>query len=152
VLSVLAALVEGADRLARLPLPPDAPPAFLTDALRHGPGAVLRPGVFDNRSVHFATDFPSSPFLKDHGVVGVLTVCERERPVGWDLVPVLREWRKDGLPLRRKNLDDDAPPAEWLPRGPSLLGYWWRRLLAFLGFHPAPGGGFGDFVPAPSAG
>jgi hypothetical protein len=152
VLSILAALVEGAERLARLSLPPDAPPAFLTDALRHGPVAFLQPGAFDNRSIHFGTDVPSSPFLKDRGVVGVLTVCERERPVGWDLVPVLREWHKDGLPLGRKNLDDNAPPAVWLPREPSLLGYWWRRLLAFFGFHPAPGGGFGGFVPVGSAG
>ena len=64
---IMAALWHGASRLQMLALPPEAPPAFLLDANRRG---VEEPfaGCFDNRSVSFITDFPSSNFLLAHQI------------------------------------------------------------------------------------
>ena len=65
--AILAALVRGAERLRMLALAVDAPPAFLVDADRQTPRIPFRPGVFDNRSVLFPTDFPSATFLASQG-------------------------------------------------------------------------------------
>jgi hypothetical protein len=145
---ILAALVEGAERLRALALPADAPPAFLVDAGRQPAGVSPGAGWFDNRSVHFTTDFPSAAVLTARGVGRVLLVCERPRSVGWDLADVLDGWQKGGIALFRKDLGDDRPPAPWAARGPGWLGRLWRRLLVYLSFHPNPHGGFGDVVRA----
>src|SRR5262249_25845086 len=56
---VLAGMVEGGPRLQALPLPLDAPPAFLVDADRNRPHRSIQAEMFDNRSTLFETDFPS---------------------------------------------------------------------------------------------
>jgi hypothetical protein len=148
--AILFALAEGTQRLAALTLPDDAPPAFLVDARRHSRAQLLAVGVFDNRSVVFRTDFPSAAILRDHGVTAVLLICESARRIAWDLVHVLSRWQKEGIALMRRNLDDDRPPAPWTVRGPGWFGYLWSRLSTIFGLHPAPSGGFGDFIHAAS--
>src|SRR5260370_21089650 len=49
VLPILSALRKGAEQLAQLNLPSDAPPAFLLDANRRGDGRKIQPDEFDNR-------------------------------------------------------------------------------------------------------
>jgi hypothetical protein len=145
---ILAALVEGADRLRALALPADAPPAFLVDAARQPAWVAPGPGWFDNRSVHFRTDFPSADILKARGVGRALFVCEQPRAVGWDLTDVLAGWQKGGIALFRRNVGDVEPPAPWAARGPGWLGWLWRRLMVALSFRPHPLGGFGGVVTA----
>ena len=73
VLPIIGALRKGAERLAGLQIPLDAPPAFLLDDNRQGNGQML-PDEFDNRSVCFTTDFPSVTFLLAHGIQRALLV------------------------------------------------------------------------------
>src|ERR1043166_8208987 len=55
VLPIITVLRQSAQELARISMPPDAPPAFLLDANRHGGGSPILPDQFDNRSVCFTT-------------------------------------------------------------------------------------------------
>src|SRR4051812_19923908 len=73
VLPILSALRAGAEQLARLNLPDDAPPAFLLDANRHGTRKMMS-DEFDNRSVSFTTDFPSATFLTAKGIQQIILV------------------------------------------------------------------------------
>ena len=150
--AVLAALVGEATRLRSLALPPDAPPAFLVNADRQTPRIPFRPGVFDNRSVVFPTDFPSAGFLATQGIVGAVLVRERERPLSWDLTRVLRDWRRTGVGLSAWRLDEPGTPAPLtLPRL-GFLGEWAKRLWALFSLRPNPLGGYGGLVSESSGG
>jgi hypothetical protein len=150
--SILAALMRGAERLRALALPADAPPAFLVDSDRQAPRIPFRPGVFDNRSVLFPTDFPSAAFLTSHGIQGAVLLRPREQPVAWDLARALRPWRSAGLPLREWCLDQPGTPAPLaLPRL-WFLTEWGKRLWALLSLRPNPMGGYGGLVTEASGG
>ncbi|HVS38217.1 MAG TPA: hypothetical protein VMS17_21840 [Gemmataceae bacterium] len=150
--AVLAELVRGAERLRTMALAVDAPPAFLVDADRQTPRVPCTPGVFDNRSVVFPTDFPSAAFLTAQGITGAVLVRERDWPVPWDLARLLRDWRHGGLELAAWRLEHPAPPTPLrLPRL-WFLTEWGKRLWAFLSLRRNPLGGYGGLVTESSGG
>jgi hypothetical protein len=150
--SILAALVQGAEGLQSLDLPADAPPVFLLDALRKSPRRSVDAGLFDNRSVVFVTDFPSANALATRGVREAIVVVKAGLGFQDDLDHVLKTWSRDGLSLSLKRLDRDAGPQPLeLPR-PSVFFGLWLQIATWFGLRRNPKGGFGAFVPFPSAG
>jgi hypothetical protein len=150
--AILAALASGAERLRGLPLPADAPPAFLVDADRQMPRISFAPGVFDNRSVVFPTDFPSAGFLLSKGITGAVLLRQWDRRVAWDLARVLRDWRRAGVALRAWHLELPAAPTPLeLPRT-WFLADWWNRLWASVSLQPNPMGGYGGLLTESSGG
>ncbi|HEX4997548.1 MAG TPA: hypothetical protein VFY29_04955 [Terriglobia bacterium] len=71
-------LVQGAQLPVLKKLATEAPPAFLLDSRRRGPGAPCQPGDFDNRSVSLPTDFPSANFMLANGIRDVIVIQQRE--------------------------------------------------------------------------
>jgi hypothetical protein len=148
----LAGLVEGGPRLQALPLPLDAPPAFLVDAYRNRPTRPPDPELFDNASTLFETDFPSADFLRAVGIKGVLWLCEREGFPENDLGYVMRGWQRGGLNLGMKRLADPGGLRPLAMGGLWLLYRFLHRLWASVSLRPCPMGGYGDFIPGPSGG
>lgn len=74
-------------------MPENAPPAFLLDANRRR--GSPRVGSFDNRSVCFATDFPSGAALAAAGIRRVIVV--HDGYLAHDLVALISEWSKTGV-------------------------------------------------------
>jgi hypothetical protein len=150
---ILAALVRGAERLRATPPPADAPPAFLTDSDRQTPRRDLAPGAFDNRSVVFATDFPSAALMATHGITRAVVVREGPGPIGDDLTHALQLWQQGGVSLTRKWLSEPGPPA---PLTLPKARWWaalWRRVRGLLpGSGRNASGEFGVFLPHPSGG
>ena len=152
VLPIMAALRNGAADLACLKLPTDAPPAFLLDSNRAGRGRRMQPGEFDNRSVSFTTDFPSTTFLVSQGIRrGILIQKDRSDPQP-DLAHTLRRWQEAGLSLERKRLDLPGPPEPLTVSRPRWYRAMFQRALAAVGLRRAPDGGFGSWVPVSSSG
>ena len=150
--SILASLVSGAERLRSLAVPANAPPAFLLDVLRKSPLQPIRAGLFDNRSVVFATDFPSAHTLMDRGILEAIVVVKEGQSLQDDLDHVLRTWVRDGLSLRLKRLNQAGQPTPLeLPR-PSVIFGLWIRLASKFGLRRNPQGGYGEFVPEASGG
>jgi hypothetical protein len=152
VLPILTALRWGAEQLAPLNLPFDAPPVFLLDANRGGDGHKMEPDEFDNRSISFTTDFPSANFLVSRGIQRVMLVQkDRLEPLS-DLAHSLRRWQDGGLTLERLQLDNPARPEPFEVARPAWYSTMFQRALASLGLRRAAGGGFGAWVPESSAG
>jgi hypothetical protein len=150
--SIMAALVQGAERLRSLALPPEARPAFLLDALRNRPCRPYGRGMFDNRSVVFVTDFPSAHTLKAQGIVEATVILREAGRMQRDLEHVLRTWGRDGAFLSLKRLDRAEPiQVLELPRRSTLLGLS-IRLASWFGLRRNPEGDFGDYVPEVSGG
>lgn len=152
VLPIVGALRLGADSLASLSIPPQAPPVFLLDANRSGNGENIDPGQFDNRSICFTTDFPSATFLISHGISRILLVQRNRIEPQRDLTHILRRWQEDGLIL--EGLRIEAPSEReplYVPR-PTWYGAMFQRAIAAFGFRRASAGGFGDWMPESSAG
>jgi hypothetical protein len=146
---ILAAIIQGAEELQRVALGPSAPPAFLLDAERRLARTDLGPGVFDNRSVCFTTDFPSADFLLQHGITSVVVVHDNAK-FAHDLLEILALWQQRGIQILRKSrLGTDLPVAAVVKR-PSFLSTMWFRLGVALGLRRAELGGFGGIVPASS--
>lgn len=149
--AIIAALIVGAERLAQMPLPADAPPAFLLDShrLTHARPA---PGGYDNRWVVFPQDFPSAELLRARGVEDVVVIQISNRAPQDDLRDVLVRYQRGGLHLRMMRRDVPTPPVEIdLPR---FRPWRWLRALAILGLglRRNSAGGFGSVVPMPSSG
>jgi hypothetical protein len=126
-----------------------APPAFLLDSDRRIAKTDIVPGVFDNRSVCFTTDFPSAAFLIEHGINKVVIV-QGTTKFAPDLTPVLITWQRGGIKIFRKLYEDLESPAAVLVQKPSFLSWIWFRLTVALGFHRGELGVFGEIVPASS--
>ena len=146
---ILGALVRESTTLAKLELPLTAPPAFLLDSDRRMAKTDIVPGVFDNRSVCFITDFPSSAFLLEHGINNIVVVQETTK-FAPDLLPVLNGWQQAGIKMFRKLYQNLESPAAVLVQKPSFLSWIWLRLTVALGFHRGELGAFGQIVPASS--
>ena len=144
---LLPALVQGADRLKSIDLPADAAPAFLLDANRLAGGERILPGWFDNRWVVFATDLPSARFLIQHQITAV-ELIHRGAP-GEDVLDVLRDWNRAGIPLWHTDLDHPGPPRPLALRAAWFLGLsrFARRLWALFSLRRNPRGGYGGIVP-----
>jgi hypothetical protein len=150
VLAILSALRKGAEQLAQLAIPPNAPPAFLLDANRRGTRKML-PEEFDNRSVSFTTDFPSATFLAAQGIRKIILVQKAALEPQEDLAHSLRRWQDAGFSLERKRLDAaEAPQPFEIPK-PFWYRAMFQRALASLGLRRARGGGFGAWVPESGA-
>jgi len=149
---ILAALWYGRVTLSQLTLPAEAPPAFLLDWDRDGGNRLSRPGVFDNRSVSFTTDFPSANFLQSHGVRRAIVVQPREAQPRTDLAHTLRRWQEAGITIELKRLDEPGGPVPCEVQKPSWFGWAWQRVLMASGFQRAKVGGFGAWVPEASSG
>jgi hypothetical protein len=152
VAPIVAALWHGTPLLLRTRMNPESPPAFLLDANRRGEGSLATPGRFDNRSISFTTDFPSATFLAAHGIrraVLVQSTGDHPQP---DLAHTLRRWQDGGIVIELKQLDASGPPIPIEVRKPSGFGFLWNRALRMLGLRRHRLGGFGGFVPEPSAG
>ena len=147
---ILAALVGEASALQQISLLPDAPPVFLLDAARRVARTELRPGVFDNRSVCFITDFPSAQFLLNHGIRSVIVVQETSE-FARDLVETLLSWQNGGIQILRKKRGDTEMPVAVVVKLPSFLNSAWFRLTTALGLRKGELGGYGGIVP-PSSG
>jgi len=152
VLPILSALREGAEQLARLNLPSDAPPAFLLDANRGGDRRTMKPDAFDNRSISFTTDFPSAIFLASHGIRRVMLVQKGRFEPASDLAHSLLRWQDAGFMIERKRIDSPEPPERFEVARPLWYGAMFQRALASLGLHRADKEGFGAWVPGSTAG
>ena len=163
---VLEALRAGAERVGVARLPDDAPPAFLLDARRRtADSRVLQPGAFDNRSVSLPTDFPSANLLLASGIRRVIVVQLDEGQPQADLSHTLRRWQDAGmevlvlatgvaLPGESGGTSGGtaASPRPITVNKPRWYRHLWHGMLARLGLRPNPLGGFGGFLPVPSAG
>ena len=69
-----------------------------------------------------------------------------------DLAHTLRRWQDGGIVIELKALDASGPPVPIEVRKPFGFGFLWHRALRMLGLRRHRLGGFGGFVPEPSAG
>jgi hypothetical protein len=137
------------DRTLTLPSP-HAAPAFLLDSRRRGSGATPRPGDFDNRSISLPTDFPSANFMLANGIREALVIQEQEGPPQQDLAHTLRRWQDAGI--RIETATPGATPQPVVVGRPPRFRHMWYGLLARMGLRQNPLGGYGGFLPVPSAG
>ncbi len=147
--ALLAVLAAAAPGLTGNPPPPHAPPVFVLDAHRQAPGQQIVEEMFDNRSVVFASDFPSAAMLKAQGISRVLVVRDATVPVGRDLAHALAPWQKAGMEISLMAADGSPMTQPW-PRTGWLaeLGF---RLTSWVMPRNSQGG-FGAFVPESSGG
>lgn len=139
----------GALSLSGIPLPDDAPPAFLLDALRlKGPAT---PGTFDNRWTVLPQDFPSGTFLASRGIREALLLT-RDDGVDRDLAHVLLRWQQAGIQLRRGHPQRDATPQSLTVTPPSSFRRAWYRVIALFGLRRGNVGGFGALISEPGTG
>jgi hypothetical protein len=150
--AIVDALRSAAPHLRTLNLSDESPPAFLLDANRRGEGQAASPGRFDNRSVSFTTDFPSATFLRAHNLQRVVLVQSGRDTPQPDLAHTLRRWQEGGLQVALKRLDYPGTPIPIEIQKPSAFGLLCQRALAALGLRRHGLGGFGGFIPTPSAG
>jgi hypothetical protein len=148
---VMDALVRGASPLDS-PRPTSAPPAFLLDSRRRGAGVSLVPGMFDNRSISLPTDFPSANFLLSQGLRRVVLIQQGAGSPQTDLCHTLRRWQQAGIEILSASADDPTGPVPVTIGRPKWFRHIWYGLLAGWGLHRNPLGGYGGFIPLPSAG
>ncbi len=153
VRSILHALSTAAVPLSAINLDDAAPPAFLLDADRRFGRRGGRPRDFDNRSISFPTDFPSSNLLVARGINHVILVQSTAAPPQEDLAHALRRWQEAKMQLFQVALDAPTPRPQPLEvRRPRQFQVMWHNLVAAMGFRRSPLGGFGGLLPDPSAG
>lgn len=148
--AILAALVAGADRLAGKAPAAKPVPVFLLDSHRISPLRPVQREMFDNRSVVFASDFPSAALLRQHGIHRALIVHDAALPLGSDLRHALTYWRKHGLAISAIASDAQPLDIDW-----PATGFWGtlqQRMFALFTLRRNPLGGYGGFVPEASGG
>lgn len=152
VVPIIGALRSAAPLLASLPVAPDASPTFILDANRAGGGRIMEPEEFDNRSISFATDFPSANFLLAHHIRRALLVQHSVLRPQQDLAHTLRRWQDSGIAISRLRLDPLSSPEEFEVPTPPWFSVMFQRAIAAMGFRRARSGGFGNWVPDTPAG
>jgi hypothetical protein len=145
------ALGLGANRLATLPLSPDARPAFLLDS-RRGGWSAPDPGRYDNRWVVLPQDFPSATFLRSRGTRDVVLIQQETLIPAADLTHVLLRWREGGLRLRGLNLATGKLEDDLDVHQPSGFRRAWYAAIALFGLRRSDVGGFGSTVPQQTSG
>lgn len=148
---LLRALCQGAAGLREAKVAPDAPPAFLIDSKRMSGGATAVEGAFDNRWMVFPQDFPSSHFLREHGIRRVVYVHDRFLPRPQDdLAHILLRWQEGGIVIESKSarFGDASVPIK--VNRPFRFRAVWYRALAALGLRRNDAGGFGGYPLNPS--
>ncbi len=146
---ILAALCEQAVALGLCNLAGDAPPAFLLDANRRKAFNQVSPGVFDNRSVCFTTDFPSAGTLSNNGIKRVILVRESNK-IEPDLLEVLLGWQQSGIDILAARISDSEPPTPIALRKPSIFQRLWYKMLVSFGTRRGELGAFGGIIPSSS--
>jgi hypothetical protein len=68
------------------------------------------------------------------------------------LAHTLRRWQEAGIAIEMKAEDHVGPPQPCVVDQPSHFRSLWHRLLAVAGLRRNPLGGFGGWLPEPSAG
>jgi hypothetical protein len=149
VVPILTALYRQTAALKEIHLAADAPPVFLLDAGRRMARKDPEPGVFDNRSVCFTTDFPSAEFLSSRQITQAM-ILQRGSNVAGDLLLVLLEWQRAGIQLLRKDPVEAAPPKPVVVEPPSFLRRLWYRISVALTLRRGELGGFGGIVKSAS--
>jgi hypothetical protein len=148
--SITRLLVRGAENASLNALSQQAPPAFLLDSRRRGIDVTCGPGDFDNRSISLPTDFPSANVLLAARIRDVIVIQELGGAPQQDLAHTLRRWQEAGI-----NILTSAPggaPQLVVVSKPPRFRHMWYEFLARLGLRKNPIGGFGGFLPLPSAG
>lgn len=148
--SILATLVAGTSRLAEAGAVAQRAPVFLLDSHRGAPTRPIQPEMFDNRSVVFASDFPSAAMLRSHGIRRTLIVHDSALPIGRDLLYALSHWRKDGIEISAGS--ETGAPMELAWPADNFWGGVRQRMFALFSLKRNSGGGFGGFVPEASGG
>ncbi|HYD02430.1 MAG TPA: hypothetical protein VEB22_14480 [Phycisphaerales bacterium] len=146
-------LYTGAFHLARIRIPPEAPPAFILDADRLGVGGAAhtpRPGDYDNRWILFPQDVPSARLLRAHGIESIAVVTAEARAPRHDLLHTLRAWHAGGLTVRSLPLNGSTLELSLRASIFQRIGEWFK--LRASGLHRNSAGGFGGTVPTPSQG
>ncbi|MDI3283905.1 hypothetical protein [Polyangium sp. 15x6] len=145
----MQSLVDAASSLAGLAK--DAPPVFLLDQRRMGKGIPLEPGKYDNRSLVFASDFPSVKTLARAGIRRVALVQrEADRPAP-DLAPILFSWQEQGIEILHVRTDVNGPAEVLRVARPGLfesVSQWFGR----MGLRRRNDGTFGGLIPERSSG
>ncbi|HEY1801774.1 MAG TPA: hypothetical protein VGG46_12645 [Terriglobales bacterium] len=144
---ILAALYEASSALEQIKISDNAPPAFLLDADRGIARADEVPGVFDNRSVCFITDFPSAELLFENGIRSAIVV-QRETEVARDLSRVLLSWQEIGIQLFRREPYEKAASTPIKVAKPSFLRSLLDRLQIIFGLRRGELGAFGGVLRA----
>jgi hypothetical protein len=152
ITGVMYSLAAATPVLSSLSLPSAAPAAFLLDANRRGGMGKPRPGMFDNRSVSFTTDFPSATYLSVQGISKVYLVQETGAAPQPDLAHTLLKWQENGIQIFAKTLMNPEVLEPLRIARPSHFGRIWYRVLLALGLQSDRLGGFGGIVPDPSSG
>jgi hypothetical protein len=147
---IVQMLAQGAAQLKVAKLAPGAPPAFLLDSRRRGAGVEPRPGDFDNRSISLPTDFPSANFMLAQGIRTVNVIQEFAGTPQQDLCHTLRRWQDGGIQILT-GAPDSHPQMQTIERPPRFRHLWYG-LMARMGLRRNPLGGYGGFLPIPSAG
>jgi len=143
--SIVAALRDATPALQALRISPSAPPAFLLDARRGAPGWAPRFDTFDNRSISFPSDFPSTEKLREYGITRILLIQERAAPQH-DLMHTLRLWQDDGLTIELLNPGESARPQPCPIRHVTKLGLWWMKFVSLFTLHRARRDVFGRMI------
>jgi len=149
VMEIALAVQEGAPRLTGLYPPMDAPPVFLLDSNRRVGTPPFQPGMFDNRSVSFPSDFPSANFLLAQGINQILLIQDQAGQPQADLSHTLRRWQEAGITFVGRSIgpqDDFDPMTIDRPSGFRRL---WHNVMVAAGLRRNPLGGFGGIVPTP---
>jgi hypothetical protein len=147
VRGTMEALRRGTETIGKLTFDADAPPVFLLDAHRRYGADELPNESFDNRSVSFPTDFPSSNRLLSRGIRRALVIQQRAGDVEPDLAHTLRRWQEAGIVISRKALDSAAAAELIDVAEPSWFRSAWHHLMERAGLRRNVLGGFGGRIP-----
>lgn len=151
VLSTVAMMMRAAKLIEQHQPGPDAPPAFVVDALRFGRMSQIETGVFDNRSALFRSDFPSARKLREAGIERLLVIRDEDPALEADLANVLNGWIDDGLEIAFRTPEGESlTPA--LRHRWSRIHAWWIRVCVALFFHRKESGDFGEIIRRTSGG
>jgi hypothetical protein len=152
VAPITEALWAGMERLTRLGLGLDAPPAFLLDSRRSGGMRDPVAGAYDNRWMALPQDFPSGALLASRGIKGAILIQRDGLTIPSDLAHVLRRWQDHGLQIRVVDLATGQTASNVVVPEPSRFRLAWYTAIALLGFRRSRVGGFGSSIPDETTG
>lgn len=89
------ALLYGANEIAKIMIPSNAPPAFLLDSNRSYKRKTSEP-IFDNGWDLYGQDLPSAHFFLEHGITQIIV---RSRSIQKDLSVILYNFAKKGIKI-----------------------------------------------------
>jgi hypothetical protein len=150
VVPIITLLCEGVKKLRHLSLLASAPPAFLVDANRRGPGYFPLGGTFDNRSVVSRLDVPSGFIMQEQGIHRVILLQSQMpqsgRKIQPDLLEILLAWQQLGIQILFQR-----PWAVWDPipvelQRPPVLVRLYHKLSSMFGTRRNEFGSFGAVV------